>query len=264
VETEVQTDIDGDARDASPDLGADEYVHRVYLPLAVRNFSAPTEVVKLGILWPLALKGDAYTNIACDQEFLVFRAGTEDQLDCADGCVCVDASKGITTTPPECEDLCNCDSIGPHVTPANRAWLQFPEPDEGYPDDCAATAHCGQAELECWIRNDYPGAMTVGDCVPGAPGVRAAAEDDINSRIGEIVNIVLWDRPCCYYTDEGCDDPPPLGDCPGTPYRVADFGRVEVIGWDVVDIPKCGDPSQACQSGRNLQVVRLRKICNDP
>jgi hypothetical protein len=35
VETGVQTDIDGEARDDLPDLGADEFVHRVYLPLVM-------------------------------------------------------------------------------------------------------------------------------------------------------------------------------------------------------------------------------------
>lgn len=30
------TDIDGQARDAAPDLGADEWVYVVYLPLVLR------------------------------------------------------------------------------------------------------------------------------------------------------------------------------------------------------------------------------------
>lgn len=37
VPTPVLLDIDGDARDAFPDLGADEFVHRIYLPLLMRG-----------------------------------------------------------------------------------------------------------------------------------------------------------------------------------------------------------------------------------
>jgi branched-chain amino acid transport system substrate-binding protein len=54
VQTDVQTDIDGDPRDANPDLGADEYVRRVYLPLAANNYDASTEVFKLGVLGPFS------------------------------------------------------------------------------------------------------------------------------------------------------------------------------------------------------------------
>jgi hypothetical protein len=223
--------------------------------------------IRGGGLWPLAFRYEVYSDtILCDQEFLVFsRAGTEDQLDCADGCDCVDAGGTVTETTEACEDLCNCDSMGPHLTTANRGWLQFPEPGEEYPDDCVGTGSCGEPELECWIRNNHPGPINVGDCVPGNPGVRNAAENDINSRIGDIVNIVLWERPCCDPDfDAGCTDPPPLSDCPGTPYLIEAFGCVEVMGWEQIDIPKCGDLSRPCQNGRNLQVVRVRKVCDDP
>jgi hypothetical protein len=231
--------------------------------------------IRGGGLWPLAFKFPVYSDtIQCDQEFWVFaQADTGNPVECADGCVCVDldASPPITETTPACEDLCNCDSMGPHLSSANRGWLQFPEPDEEYPDDCVGTASCGQPELECWIRNNHPGPIDVDDCVPGDPGVRAAAEDDINTRIGEILNIVLWERPCCDPDKDAlCTDPPGLGDwlgdCPGTAYLIKAFGCVEVLdpAWKVVDIPKCGDPTQPCQNGRNVKIVRVRKLCDDP
>jgi hypothetical protein len=218
--------------------------------------------IRGGGMWPLAFKYDVYSDsIACGEQFLVF--AQDDDVDCAGGCVCV--SSGITETTPECEDKCDCNVIGPFIAPGDRGWLTFFEPEEGYPDDCNAHQNCGANELACWIRNNHPGPINIGDCVPGQPGVDAGVKDDVDTRIDDILNIILWDRECCDYTDEGCDDPEPLGTCPGTPYLVAAFGCVQVVGWEhTLNIPKCGNPAKTCQTGNNLKVVHAIKICDDP
>jgi hypothetical protein len=217
--------------------------------------------VVAGGISPLAFKYDVYSEvITCGQEFLVFAQKDSFDIECAEGCECVDPAAGITTTTPECAPTCNCDSIGPHIGPGDRGWLQLFDPGDPYPDDCKAHPNCGAAELGCWIRNDHPGPLEVGDCIPGESGVDASVKADIDSRISDVVNIVLWDRIC-----DQPGDPPPLGDCPGTPYHVAAFGCVRILGWEQnFSIPQCGDPTKDCQTAKNLKIVWAEKICDDP
>ncbi len=221
-----------------------------------------------GGLWPLAFKQSVYTDterIPCDEEFIVFASKDKDSggLDCApECCICdeddvVDGSECDWAT--DCEGKCDCALIGPHMTTADRGWLLFPDPGDDRPDECKAHANCGANELACWLEEDHPGPIQIGDCIPGQPGVDASARKPIEERVGDVVSIVLYDREC---GEEG--DPDPLGDCPGTPYHVAQFGCVEVLAWEQsYDIPECGNANTACQAGKNLKAVRVRKVCTN-
>jgi hypothetical protein len=216
--------------------------------------------VSAGGLWPVAFRHDVYTDsIGCDEEFVVLTS--DDEVLCAgDDCTCVNLSEGITETTSECEDLCNCAVIGPHLGSGNRGWLRLFEPEEGYPDPMCANE--GVA-LACWLEYGHPGPVAVGDCVAEKGGMSWGnpEREAITLREHDVVNIILFDRLC-----DQAGDPEPLGGQTGSDdkaYRVDGFGCVEVIGYESpFSFPGC-DGSPACQSGKNLKVVWVRKICDD-
>ena len=216
-----------------------------------------------GGIWPLAFKYEPYRDvITCGQDFLVFAQKDPADIDCApESCICVDDVTITETNDSSCDNLCNCGLLGPHMGSGDRGWLNLFDPTGLYEDlDECEPHNCGASELGCWLSHDHPGEIHVGDCIPGESGVDASVKADIESRISDTVNIILYDREC-----DQPGDPEPLGTCPGTPYRVAAFGCVQVLGWEHnYGIPKCGDIHDDCQSAKNLKVVWARRVCDDP
>jgi Flp pilus assembly protein TadG len=213
--------------------------------------------IRGGALWPLAFSYDVYSDsLGCGEQFMVFTA--DDVVLCAGDCDCV-SSPGITQTSELCHDLCDCNIVGPHIGAGNRGWLRLFEPDEGFPDDDCENQ--GALSVACWLRYGHPGIVWVGDCLEEKTGVTWSnpAREAITYREDDIVNIVLWERLC-----DQPGDPEPRGgysSADNKAYLVAGFGCVQVVGWEIVDIPKCGNTGQACQTGKNLKVIHVTKIC---
>ena len=225
-----------------------------------------------GGLWPLAFNYAVYTDtIDCDQKFFVFASQAKsDDFECAADCCDCESEVVINDEcdfDKDCLGKLACDLHGhqagsAHVSTAHRGWLLFPDPEDSYPDSsyCMGAHSCGEPRVECWLAEDHPGPIKVNDCIAGQPGVTSAVgqppqSSAIGTRVGDQVAIILWDEVC----DPGEDV---LGTCPGTPYRVAGFGCVEVIGWEqAAKIPTCG----GSPPHRNAHLVWAKKICDgDP
>lgn len=223
--------------------------------------------VRAGGLWPLAFDFDSYHSIDCkddegnlkldeEMEFWVFNSDSE--IDCYDSDEADDVCTGHN---PDDKDKCACDLIGPHIKTSERGWLRFFTPEQPYAVTCPTTDNCGAAALKCWLEEDHPGPVDVGDCVVGKPGTVEAARQVANDRIGDVVNIVLWDRNCYDGTDP--DDPDYLGDCqmPADDiYHVAGFGCIEILGSAEIAVPELCSDDKNCVN--NLKVIRARKICD--
>ena len=160
-------------------------------------------------LWPIAFDVDRWNELACGAEFYVWSGDNINQ-------------------DPDCTVYeCDVDGInGPDVLASQaRAWIDFSENvtvSEEYPDPCSA-AGCGESELECWIRNDSGGLVTLPTCLSGDNGVKAGVKDGIASRIGDLVSIPLYDSV------NECGAPV----CPGgNAYEVSGFGCIQVLGWE--------------------------------
>jgi hypothetical protein len=102
-----------------------------------------------------------------------------------------------------------------------RAWLDFSEiSDPRYPDTCTQTG-CGTDELSCWLRYDSVSGIVLPSCIAGDNGTRAAAADDVTSRVGDAVSIPIYDYMGC-----------PGRACPGgNTFHAIAFGCVTVMGW---------------------------------
>jgi hypothetical protein len=222
-------------------------------------------------LWPLAFRQEIYTDsVPCGQEFLVFASKEEEDAidwtpghcDCDelanlghgyefwDDChgTCVDPGRGMTTTT--------------FIGGGDRGWLLFANPEEPYtfPEECSPSAEttCGDPKVACWLAEDYPGEIEIDDCVAGQSGVNASegVVSGVDSRAdsGDVLRIVLYDREC------GAGDPETLGTCPGTPYHVAGFGCIQVLGWEQsMKLGTCGS-NATCAS---LHAVHAVKICEE-
>lgn len=215
-----------------------------------------------GGVWPLAFNASEYhdtSKFPCGEPFLVFsRQGNQaPNLNCApDFCYNTDGTEKDEDdlTPQqyaECSGKCNCAGIGSHWDSANRGWLRFPDPAENYPDDCKGNHNCGAAALTCYLEHDHPGPIGKYDCIPGKPGTNASVRKAIESRIGDIIRIILWDDEPCTIPSEGC---------PGEPYHVVDFGCIKPLQWvQQYDLSEWGD-TKRCARFHALEAI---KICDE-
>lgn len=234
--------------------------------------------------WPLAFNYSVYTNsVGCGDSFMVFESKDVFEMnedgefvykedlgcahlcpedECPSGCTCASVTGVDLDKKDPCYDKADCSLFGPHLANANRGWLDFPRPkslDEPYdvPEDCVESS--GVPWIECWIDNEFPVKISVGDCVRGESGNMTSLESIVNKHQGEYVSIILWDREC----DE--NDPEPLGQ-QGTPYHVAGFGCIEIIEYDTdYDIYKCGVAEPSKSDGvpgyKGLNVIKAKRIC---
>jgi len=196
-------------------------------------------------MWPLAFDADRYDDMDCGEgwgdEFYVW---VDDNWD-------TESLEGI------CEK-CYCDDVqaygGVPMGSGHRGWLRLSEPPLDFPNPGDCGGNCGQA-LKCWLEHYYSGPITIGDCVPGQPGVDVAALHKAELHEGDIVYVLLYDEGTC----DGL-----VGDCPGDPYHVAGFGCIKVdeviynLTWD----PKPGYGVSDCP--KNERVILARKWCDCP
>jgi len=173
-------------------------------------------------LWPVAFSesiwGDIYDDGAgCGKEFFVW----SDSNDVQDLSCVVDGEEH--TNACDCYD-CDLDDDGvdDFVVAAGegRAWLDFSEAVEPFTDVCTAPG-CGASELACHIRNDEGAKIELPVCISGDSGVKAGVKDDVASRIGDNLNIALYESLGCATSN-----------CPGgDSYYVTSFGCIGVLGW---------------------------------
>jgi len=191
-------------------------------------------------VFPMAFDLPTWEDVGCEQEFYVWDDAHVDEDIC---------------------DTCDCSTIPLSVVnigPGQRGWLRLDEPEEEWnAADCGGD--CGAASLKCWILNNF-GAPIDALCVPGKTGVDASAVHAVEDRLDlgdPFVNILLWDRECA--AGESV-----FGDCPGTLYHIAGFGRVELL--DVLTLTlDCRGDVDDCKSNdcpKNVKVIRARKICD--
>jgi len=154
--------------------------------------------------WPVAFDKLTWNTIAVGSDFYVW---DDDKVgdDLCDKC--------------KCEDVIGSSAS---VAPGHRGWLRFPDTPAGYANPGSCGGNCGAAALKCYVENDYYGPIHEGQCVPGEPGVDASALDAAESREGDELYILLWDSGSC-----GAGNT--IGDCPGTPYYIVGFGRIELV-----------------------------------
>jgi len=192
-------------------------------------------------MWPLAFDVARYDSMECDDEFYVWVDDNWDTEDLDDLC-----------------EKCYCDDVGAYggvpMAKGSRGWLRLSEPPPNFPNDGNCGGNCGQA-LKCWLEHLYSGPIGIGDCVPGQPGVDAAAFQATKIHEGELLYILLYDSGPC---DEV------IGECPGDLYRVAGFGCIQVeevinkLTWD----PRPGYGVSDCP--KNEKVILASKSCDCP
>jgi hypothetical protein len=160
-------------------------------------------------LWPLTLHADTWAlhsgGEGCGLEFYVWAGDNENNN-------------------PDCS-IFDCDVNGDGILDVvdigNRGWLDYADVVDPELDPCAQTG-CGEAELECWIANGHTGPLDTPACIPGVQGVKAGVADDVNSRIGEMIPIPIYDSVGCVSARS----------CPGgATYEVGGFGCITVLGW---------------------------------
>jgi len=218
-----------------------------------------------GGLWPLAVRHEVYTDtesIPCGSLFYAF-VGTNDnekkEIAKIDPAFCDLGAATIDQDLPTCDvdgvpvGLPGVDEVQ-HVGPGDMGWLDLFKPDDPYVNDCKAPQNCGSPNVACWIVNGHPGPVYVGDCLHGESGLNASLKPDVEGESCEIHNLILFDRLC-----DQPGDPDPLGDCPGSPYRVSGFGCMRVIGWRTMDFPEVGNTGKYC--AQNVKTVIVQKMC---
>ncbi len=193
-------------------------------------------------VWPLAFDAAPYNDLAqmpCDAQFYIWVDDNWNTADIDDFC-----------------DKCECDDValygGAPMGSGSRGWLSLSQPPPEYPNPGDCGANCGEA-LKCWLEHIYSGRIRIGDCVPEKPGVDAAALHKAKLHEGDVLYVLLYDEEPCEWE--------PVGDCPGDPYHVAGFGRIEVIEvktitWEPIEpygVPDCP---------KNERVILATKICD--
>jgi len=195
--------------------------------------------------FPMAFDEETWNDIPCWEEFYVWQDQRIDDPDIMDKCVCTDSELALPFSVA---------SVGS----GHRGWLRLDEPPPGeYENPGGCGGDCGNNSLKCWIHHDFDGPLGVGVCVPGEPGVIDSATKAVKDRIGDIVDIVIWNN------EEGCTSE--FGDCPGTLYRIAGFGRVVVKDVLTLDL-ECQEGDEDCSPSdcpENVKMIKAYKMCPD-
>ena len=188
-------------------------------------------------LFPVAFDKLTWDNIPCGSDFYVW---DDDKVgdDLCDKC--------------KCEDVIGSSAS---VAPGHRGWLRFPDSPPGFPNPGGCGGNCGASALKCWIENDYHGPIHEGECVPGKPGVDASALKAAEDREGELY-VLLWDSGSCTSGNT-------VGDCPGTPYYIVGFGRIELVKvhTKLTVPPRPGYKQKDCP--KNVKAMQTTKFCGE-
>ncbi|HNS51332.1 MAG TPA: Tad domain-containing protein [Anaerolineae bacterium] len=96
---------------------------------------------------------------------------------------------------------------------------EYPDPEE------CDNPGCGKDELGCWIRSSSGARISIGACLPDLSGERAAVEKDVTQRIGDHINVPLFDSLGC--------TAPLASDCTnGRNFHVGGFGCVSPLAYE--------------------------------
>jgi hypothetical protein len=206
------------------------------------------------------------TGIWCDEWFYVWNDSFLEE-----DCFITDE---LGNCIPFCE-ACLCDQIqggnGPpedeyHIIgPGHRGWLNFPRPEEPAPvPECAD--NCGSNLVACWIgqAGGYPGPITINPnilghdlCLPGEPGVSESVRHEIYVQMGTNINLLIWD-------DQPCTEEMIVGECPGIPYHIVDWGCIQVDPVDPtpeIDIPANPEYLDQPWCMQNVKVILASRNC---
>ncbi len=178
------------------------------VPIAAEAAAACGQADSACGLWPIAFDLNQWTNDLltrpCGEVFYVWSDDHKDTVDC------------VT------EYICDIDGNGTDdvITGTGRAWLDFSSAvTEEYPDGCTQSG-CGAAELKCQLASDSGALLTLPVCINGDTGVKAGVKNAVDSRIGDDVNVPLFNGPCAAG-----------GDCSDAFNAVA-FGCITIVGWE--------------------------------
>lgn len=205
-------------------------------------------------IFPLTIDAENYAAVPCGQKFVLFE------------------ESNFSTEPGLC-DNCDCGteyyySGNMQIGPGDRGWLRLPDPSDtgNYPDPNSCGSNCGSA-LKCWVQYDWPGQVSIGECIPGKGGTDESANKAAKKyRIGQIVRIPIYDIGTCTSV---------IGTCPGDNYRVAEFGCVQIEAvyessdhFDLlprtVALPAphpTPNPGYQCP-GANIKAIIATKLCD--
>jgi len=178
-------------------------------------------------IFPLAFEKDAWENIPGGGYFYIW-----------------DDDSAPQWTDNIC-DCCECEGEvfgGPHIGPGHRGWLRLRWVPEPFPSS-PCEGNCGASALGCWIANDYPGQISAGDCIPGNPGVKASVLDDAAARIGDTVDVVLYDM------DGVCTEEDKIQGCNASEwYKVTGIGCAQIeLVYTKVTLDKIEPEPEGCE-----------------
>jgi len=188
-------------------------------------------------VFPIAFDKATWDKIPCGSDFYVW----DDNSVTEDMC-----------TKCQCEDVVGS---AVNVGPGHRGWVGFSAPPAPWPNPYNCGYNCGASSLGCWIEHDYSGPLDIGDCVPGDTGVVSSALQDAEGREGDNLAILIWDTGPCEEV---------IGSCPGTLYRIAEFGYVRLaeVESKLTIPPRDGYKQNDCP--KNAKAMRATKLCNPP
>jgi hypothetical protein len=190
-------------------------------------------------LWPLVASKDEYDAIPDGSLMYIWD----------------DENAGLATS--DVCSKCECGGVafgGPKVGPGHRGWVRFSPPTTGCTSACGS--NCGASALGCWLINDWPGSLAIGQCVPGNPGVKNSALDDAASRIGQLIKIPLYSTGTCTAANK-------VGSCPGDLYYIGGFGCFEVVEvrTNLTLAPKAGYTKKDCPTKARVITARKTSGC---
>ncbi|MGI5916053.1 MAG: pilus assembly protein TadG-related protein [Anaerolineae bacterium] len=199
-------------------------------------------------LWPLAYPKANFEAMGDGEVLYVWNDNQANEVDPTKcGCVVKNISTGVDD--PSKVDINVCTPI-PTLSNEDRGWVLMPWPKDEYkdPGECKGK-NCGQ-QTKCYLEHGYYGLIEASSsnpiCLPGNAGKVQAAVDAANTRAGEYMNIMLWDRAC-----NQAGDPEKTGECDGNLYRVVGLGCVKILGAATINIE--GSPGQGCKN--NVEVI---------
>jgi len=196
-------------------------------------------------LWPIALEEGRFQSLydhgnGCGDEtpFYVWNGDNPNQQPDCEVCQC-----DVNEPPDGIEDILGIE---------DRTWVDFSEVvDPHYPDDCAQPGF-GAQELKCWLEHDSGAMIRLDSCICGDNGVKAGTKAAVDSRIGNIVAIPIYDSTDCT-TEQNCA---------GQTYHIPYFAciRVGANGWiQNYELYEKADPSQVCWKGN---VIEAHIVCD--
>ncbi|MEZ4864552.1 MAG: pilus assembly protein TadG-related protein [Caldilineaceae bacterium] len=200
------------------------------LPIVAEAAAACGAATNACGLWPIAFDLSFWTeNLKCGEKFVVWNSAPpqnkkeEDdskiscQIDGKDHPIC------------DCYE-CNLDGKDGDdfrvITEQSRGWLDYSNViTPPYVDTCTESDSCSASELACRLKSDSNTPISLPACVPGVPGVKASAKDEIKARADkhDAVSIALFDSI-------GCPSGVTCGG--GETYHITKLGCVIAEAWD--------------------------------